>query len=345
MINIEEIKQQLDPKEILEKMKSIAGGDLLEIEKLIENKKVFIPISVSEHSSLTEQDAPKVESFNLVDQGLTGNNQVFVVDKILDRTKKIVEYIRFPEYPKEMQQVLGEINRVVRFTRHYSILSPDIAFCQKHSIFVVKSNTSMSSEFSFVLPLMYQPITVNGMNILSPSIPSKKIFLVIPFFSNLKKDETGDTGDSNRRYLSYSINKDNVRVVTSGGRSFRTYHSFYYRGAMRIHIGDTREELNSPYEIINIRDQIQNYLNDIKTELVGGIPKGYPAISDIVLEGGTAINEGTSEESENAYVAMGIDDNDLENDLIGVSDLVSETEHRILSGWNVDDLSDIDIIN
>jgi len=337
MINIEEIKQQLDPKEILEKMRSIAGGDLLEIEKLIESKKVIIPVSVNEQLD----DAAKIESFNLIDQGLTGDNQLFAVDRILDRIKKIVEFIRFPEYPQEMQQVLGEINRVVRFTRHYSILSPDIAFCQKHSIFVVKSNTSMSSEFAFVLPLIYKPVTVNGINILSSSIPSKKLFLVIPCFSNLKKNET-----DNRRYLSYSINKDNIRVVTSGGRSFRTYHSFYYRGAMRIRVGDLREEMESPYDIVDIRDNLQNYLNDIKTDLVGGIPKGYPAISDIVLEGGTSV--GTVEESENAYVS-GLDD---DGDMSDLSDLVSGASNELIrdlegrgldAGWNVDDLNDINI--
>ena len=331
MINFEEIKQQLDPKEILEKMKSISGGDLLEIEKLIESKKVVIPISVN------ETGFDKVESFNLIDQGLTGDNQLFAVDRILERIKKIVEHIRFPEYPQEMQQVLGEINRVVRFTRHYSILSPDIAFCQKHSIFVVKSNTSMSSEFSFVIPLFYKPVTVNGQRILSPDMPSKKLFLVIPCYSNLKKDETG-----NRRYLSYSINKDNIRVVTSGGRSFRTYHSFYYRGSMRVHVGDLREEMDSPYEIVRVRDQMQSFINDIKTDQVGGIPKGYPAISDIILENGGVV-DGTSEENENAYVSS-LDENE---DMSDLSDLVSEASDELTrnlgdSVWNIDD---IDIIN
>jgi len=335
MINFEEIKQQLDPKDILEKMKSIAGGDLLEIEKFIENKRLIIPVSIN------EQSGASVESFNLIDQGLTGNNQLFTVDKILDRIKKIVEYIRFPEYPQEMQQVLGEINRVVRFTRHYSIFAPDIAFCQKHSIFVVKSNTSMSSEFAYVLPLTYKPASVNGIKILS-SMPSKRLFLVIPCFSNLKKNE--ERGDD-RRFLSYSINKDNIRVVTSGGRSFRTYHSFYYRGSMRVHVGDLREEMDSPYNIVNVRDQIQNFLNDIQTDQVGGIPKGYPAISDIVLEGGVASEVVISEEDEDSYVSSLEDDvldvsdstisvpNDLERDLMGRS---------LDMGWSLDDEIDIE---
>jgi hypothetical protein len=333
MINIEEIKQQLDPKEILEKMKSISGGDLLEIEKLIDSNKVIIPVSVSEYSDSGDSEG-KVESFNLIDQSLTGDNQLFAVDKILDRIKKIVEYIRFPEYPQEMQQVLGEINRVVRFARHYSILSPDIAFCQKHSIFMVKSSTVSSSEFAFVLPLIYKPITVNGRNISSPNIPSKKLFLVVPCFSNLRKDDSG-----NRRYLSYSINKDNIRVVTAGGRSFRTYHSFYYRGSMRVRVGDLSEEMDNSYNIIDVRDQVQNYLNDIKTDLVGGIPKGYPSISDIVLEGEVAV-EGTAEESEIAYISS------LSDDVSDLDDLLSEASNELTrdlnSVWNVDD---IDIIN
>ncbi len=229
---------------------------------------------------------------------------------------------------------MGEINRVVRFTRHYSILSPDIAFCQKHSIFVVKSSTSMSSEFAFVLPLIYKPVTVNGQRIVSPEMPSKKLFLVIPCYSNLKKDETGE-----RRYLSYSINKDNVRVVTSGGRSFRTYHSFYYRGSMRIHVGDLSEELRSPYDIVGVRDQMQTFINDIKTDQVGGIPKGYPAISDIVLEGGNSVTEGTSEENEDAYVSLSMED-DIDSSLVenAVRDLLG---NEINSGWNTEDEIDI----
>jgi len=329
MINIEEIKQQLDPKEILEKMKSISGGDLAQIEKLIESKRVIIPISVKESPSSLTGMGGQVDSFNLVDQDVKGDNQIFAVDRILERIKKIVEYIRFPEYPQEMQEVLGEINRVVRFTRHYSILSPDIAFCQKHSIFVVKSSTS--SEFAFVLPLIYKPITVNGQRIMSPEIPSKKLFLVIPCYSNLKKDETGE-----RRYLSYSINKDNIRVVTSGGRSFRTYHSFYYRGSMRVHVGDLSEELGSPYDIVSVRDQMQNFINDIKTDQVGGIPKGYPAISDIVLEGGSIVTEGTSEENEDAYISLGIEDN-IDSSL--AEDAIRDINGDLLgSGWNTDEI-------
>ena len=331
MINFEEIKQQLDPKEILEKMKSISKGDLIQIEKLVESKRLIVPVSVIE----SRKEGTQTEGFNLVDQGESDNNQIFVVDRILERIRKIVEFIRFPEYPQEMQEVLGEINRVVRFTRHYSILAPDIAFCQKHSIFVVKSNTSMSSEFSFVLPLIYKPATVNGRRIVSPSMPSKKLFLVIPCYSNLKKDE------SERRYLSYSINKDNIRVVTSGGRSFRTYHSFYYRGSMRVHVGNLSEELSSPYDIVGVRDQMQNDINDIKTDQVGGIPKGYPAISDIVLDisdiPDVLEREGTSEENENVYVSLGSENDDIDSNLVETAADLFATRRRQMRGWSLDD--------
>ncbi len=89
MINIEEIKQQLDPKEILEKMKSISGGDLAQIEKLIESKRVIIPISVRESES-SASGGYQVDSFNLIDQDVKGDNQIFAVDRILERIKKIV---------------------------------------------------------------------------------------------------------------------------------------------------------------------------------------------------------------------------------------------------------------
>lgn len=302
MFDIEEVKRKLDPQEIIDTIQKISGGNLVDVQSVLKKRgnlyhEGFFNIKQDEITNqFTFGQSEEKDGEREIEEG-----NLFVINKVMKRIQSIVEYIRFPEYSKEMQEVFGEINRAVRYARHYSILSPDIEFCQKHSIFTVKTD----SEFAFALPFHYRPVTLNGSRIIS-SVPSKKLYVVIPCYSAIRSDV------DSRKFLCYYVNRENIRITTSGGRSFRTYNSFYYRGQMRVHIGETvwsnrhNENwiLTDPRQIVEIRDAIQDFLNDIRPDLVGGIPKGYPEISSIVVERREDEEESISvAESENGYVA------------------------------------------
>lgn len=296
MISIEQKIQEIDPSAITQQIKDMLGKE----GKALETNGWIIS------SKGPEDKVNKIYSA----EGTASIEQTpdnYIERTLFGRLSRSLDYIRPPDFPEEVMKINRAMREVLTFSRYGSVCVPSMEFCQKHSLNIVRCSDARELTYAFILPLCYHPITLSGVKIVHPSMPRKDLKILIPFHSVLKNEDGNNNGYDLR--FAYVIHWDGIRIITAGGtRNFRIYNSYYSRGQMRVNFGDSPfgSDLRDVTQIVNLRDQMQEFLNDVKPNLVFGVPRGFPVISSIVASDEPIVSS-RDEETASLYISSQID--------------------------------------